>query len=81
MQQYGLAEILTSVPKLVYIGLSSGSMVVTPSIGKPFVGWKPPDGTNKTLGLVNSSIFPHLDHEALPENILANAKKWGGSDA
>ena len=76
MQKCGLAELLPSLPKLVYLGLSAGSMVVTPSIGKPFVGWKPPDGTDKTLGLVNFSIFPHLDHEALPENSLANAKKW-----
>jgi dipeptidase E len=25
---------------------------------------------------VDFSIFPHLDHEKLPDNNLANAEKW-----
>ena len=25
---------------------------------------------------VDFSIFPHLDHEALPDNTLANAETW-----
>ena len=28
------------------------------------------------LGLVDFSIFPHLDHEQLPENTLAHATTW-----
>ena len=26
--------------------------------------------------MVDFSIFPHLDHELLPDNTLANAEKW-----
>ncbi len=49
---------------------------MTPRIGQDFVGWKPPAGSDSTLGFVDFSIFPHLDHELLPENTLVNAEKW-----
>ena len=45
-------------------------------IGEDFVGWKPPTGGDSTLGIVDFSIFPHVDHEALPENTMAAAEKW-----
>jgi dipeptidase E len=51
-------------------------MVMTPRIGEDFVGWKPPDGSDSTLGIVDFSIFPHLDHELLPENTMADAERW-----
>ena len=76
MRQSGLADLLPSLRETVYVGLSAGSMVMTPSIGEDFVGWKPPTGGDRTLGLVDFSIFPHLDHEDLPENSMANAEKW-----
>ena len=75
MQQSGLADLLPSLAA-VYVGLSAGSMVMTPNIGEWFVGWKPPTGGDETLGLVGFSIFPHLDHEMLPYNSLAHAEKW-----
>ena len=60
----------------VWVGLSAGSMVMTPRIGEDFVGWKPPAGGDSTLGVVDFSIFPHLDHELLPENTMADAERW-----
>ena len=33
-------------------------------------------GSDSTLGIVDFSIFPHLDHEMLPENTLADAERW-----
>jgi len=75
MRQSGLADLLPSL-RAVYVGLSAGSMVMTPSIGDDFVRWKPPTGGDATLGLVNFAIFPHLDHEMLPENTLADAERW-----
>jgi dipeptidase E len=51
-------------------------MVMTPQIGDDFVVWKPPDGGDKALGIVDFSIFPHVDHEDLPENTMANAERW-----
>ena len=76
MRQSGLAELLPSLDKTVWVGLSAGSMVMTPRIGEDFVGWKPPTGGDRTLGLVDFSIFPHVDHEDLPENTMADAEKW-----
>jgi dipeptidase E len=76
MRQSGLADVLPSLDRTVWAGLSAGSMVMTPRIGEDFVGWKPPTGGDSTLGIVDFSIFPHLDHEALPENTMAGAERW-----
>ena len=75
MRQSGLADLLPSL-ETVWVGLSAGSMVMTPNIGKDFVRWTPPNGGDKTLGMVDFAIFPHLDHEMLPENTMADAEKW-----
>jgi dipeptidase E len=75
MRQSGLASLLPSLGA-VYVGLSAGSMVMAPSIGVDFVRWKPPTGGDETLGMVGFSIFPHLDHEMLPDNSMADAEKW-----
>ncbi len=54
----------------------------TPTSGTPTDG-TPTDGTpsrgDETLGLVDFAIFPHLDHEMLPYNTVANAEKWAAS--
>lgn len=75
MQQSGLAAILPSWGG-VYVGLSAGSMIMAPRIGEEFVNWTPPTGGDETLGLVNLAIFPHLEHEMLPDNTMANAEIW-----
>jgi dipeptidase E len=75
MRQSGLAQLLPSLTA-VYVGLSAGSMVLTPRIGDDFVYWKPPSGDDETLGVVGFSIFPHVDHVDLPENTMANAERW-----
>jgi dipeptidase E len=51
-------------------------MVMAPNIGEDFVGWKPPTGGNETLGMVSFAMFPHLDHEMLPDNSMADAERW-----
>lgn len=80
MRQSGLAELLPSLrPEAVYVGLSAGSMIMTPRIGEDFVNWKPPTGGDETLGLVDFAIFPHLDHPNLPDNIMPTAEKWAAS--
>jgi dipeptidase E len=76
MQQSGLADLLPSLEETVWVGLSGGSMVMTPRIGEDFVGWKSPSGDDTALGVVDFSIFPHVDHEDLPDNTMANAEKW-----
>jgi dipeptidase E len=79
MRQSGLADLLPSLDRTVWVGLSAGSMVMTPRIGEDFVGWKPPTGGDTTLGLVDFSIFPHVDHEDLPENTMAGAERWAAA--
>lgn len=75
MRQSGMAELLPSL-RAVYVGMSAGSMVMAPHIGEIFVGWKPPEGGDKALGFVDFAIFPHLEHEMLPDNTLAAAESW-----
>src|SRR5437899_2066549 len=76
MRQSGFAALAPSLPGAVWVGVSAGSMVMSPRIGRDFVNWKSPTGNDSTLGIVEFSIFPHLDHERMPENNLANAQLW-----
>jgi dipeptidase E len=78
MKQSGVAELLPSM-NAVYVGLSGGSMVMTPRIGDEFMEWTPPTGHDETLGIVEFSIFPHLDHPEMPENSMAEAEKWAAT--
>ena len=76
MRQSGLADHLPSLRETVWVGLSAGSMVMTPRIGEDFVFWSPPTGGDRTLGLVDFSICPHLAHENMPGNSMADAERW-----
>lgn len=75
MRQSGLADLLPSL-RAVCVGVSAGSMVMAPFVGQEFVGWRPPTGGDESLGLVDFSVFPHLDHPSIPENSMACAEKW-----
>lgn len=79
MRQSGLADLLPELNEKVYLGLSAGSMIMAPNIGEDFVNWRQPSGDDKTLGMVNFAIFPHLDHVDLPENTMADAEKWAAT--
>ena len=73
MRESGLADLLPTLPDLVWVGVSAGSMVMAPKVGDTFVEWSSaPD--DRTLGLVDFAIFPHLD--AFPSNTLADAERW-----
>jgi len=75
MRQSGLADLVPSL-SAVWVGLSAGSMVMTPRIGEDFKVWDPPEGGDRALGIVDFSIFPHVDHPDLPENTMAAAEQW-----
>jgi dipeptidase E len=75
MRESGLADLLPTLDT-VWVGLSAGSMVMTPRIGDDFKVWEPPAGGDAALGLVDFSIFPHVDHPDLPENTMAAADEW-----
>ena len=76
MRQSGLADLLPSMGEKVLVGLSAGSMAMAPRIGEYFVEWTAPTGDDSALGVVDFSIFPHLEHPDLPENTMAKAEKW-----
>jgi dipeptidase E len=76
MRESGLADLLPAFPDTVWVGVSAGSMVMTPRIGANFVEW-PSAPDDRTLGVVNFAIFPHLD--AFPTNTLADAARWAAN--
>jgi dipeptidase E len=73
MRESGLADLLPTLPRTVWVGVSAGSMVMTPRIGMDFVEW-PYAPDDRALGVVDFSIFPHLD--AFPQNTMADAERW-----
>lgn len=78
MRRSGLADLLPSLVDTVWVGLSAGSMVVTPRIGEAFVEWSGASD-DRALGVVDFSIFPHLGLE--PDNTLAGARSWAAQIA
>jgi len=73
MRASGLADLLPSLPVTTWLGVSAGSMVMTPRIGDLFVEW-PSAPDDRTLGIVDFAIFPHLD--VFPTNTLETAERW-----
>jgi len=83
MRQSGLADLLQRLDKTVYVGMSAGSIAVTPyncdaEWDLQFV----PDGSDmgvdaeQALGLVDFTLYPHLDNPDMPDTTLANIGKW-----
>lgn len=73
LRESGLADLFPSLADKVWVGVSAGSMVMTPRIGDDFVEW-PSAPDDRTLGLVDFSIFPHLD--VFPDNSMTHAERW-----
>jgi dipeptidase E len=76
LRESRLADMFPSMAETVWVGMSAGSMVMTPRIGEEFVGWKPPAGDDSALGIVDFSICPHLAPDGEPGNSLAAAERW-----
>jgi dipeptidase E len=79
MRESGLVDLLPSLTETVWVGLSSGSMVMTPQVGEEFIQWRPPGGDVSTLGLVDFSICPHVNGDGLPGNTTAEAESWAAT--
>jgi len=73
MRESGLADLLPSLTDTTWVGVSAGSMVMTPRIGEFFVEW-PSAPDDRTLGIVDFAIFPHLG--VFPTNTLDAAERW-----
>jgi dipeptidase E len=83
MRQSGLADLLPSLSELVYVGVSAGSIVVTPyNCDAEFNLQNVPAGSDRAregdraLGLVDFTLKPHLDHEDFPDASLASIERW-----
>jgi dipeptidase E len=82
MRQSGLAELLPSLSQMVYVGVSAGSIAMTPyncdaEFNLQFV----PDGSDqaheadRALGLVDFALRVHLDREGFEDSSMANVEK------
>jgi dipeptidase E len=83
MRQSGLADMLPSLTDTVYVGMSAGSIAVTPyncdaefDLGFMPDGHEMGQGAERALGLVDFTLYPHLDHPDMPDTTLANIGKW-----
>src|SRR5438067_6011954 len=78
MRQSGLADLLPSLrDETVYVGTSGGAMVATPDFGEEtYDDSDPLTGSDRALGLVDFSLFPHLEREDMPDTSLANIERW-----
>ena len=79
MRQSGLADLLPSLrPETVYVGTSGGAMVATPDFGgATYDESEPLTGSDQALGLVDFSVYPHLDREdGIPASSLAEIQAW-----
>jgi len=85
MRQSGLADLFPSLENLVYVGVSAGSIAMTPcncdaEWNRQFV---PPGsdmaiGSERALGLVDFALCVHLDNPdpIFEDNSMANIEKW-----
>lgn len=80
MRESGLADLLPWLDETVWVGVSAGSMVMTPRIGREFVAWDADRG-DEALGIVDFSIFPHLDYPGWDTNTTERAHRWAAAIA
>ena len=78
MRESGLADLVPTLES-VWLGLSAGSMVMTPRIGADFMQWQPISGNDHTLGLVDFHICPHVNGDDKPGNTMAEAEAWAAN--
>jgi dipeptidase E len=79
MRQSGLADLLPSLrPETVYVGTSGGAMVATPDFGgTTYDESEPLTASDDALGLVDFSVFPHLDRkDGLPPDSPEVIEAW-----
>ena len=81
MRQSGLADLLPSLSDLVYVGVSAGSIVMTPYNGDVEFNLQTiPEGSDvaregdRALGLVDFTVRVHLDREGFES--MADVEKW-----
>ena len=83
LRQSGLADLLPSLSNTVYVGVSAGSIAVTPyNCDSEFDLQFVPDGSDRAqdadraLGLVDFTLYPHLNHPDMEDTELSAIQKW-----
>ena len=83
LRQSGLADLLPSLNDTVYVGVSAGSIAVTPyncdaefDLGFVPDGSDMAHGADRALGLVDFTLYPHLNHPDMEDTKLSNIQKW-----
>ncbi|MET8255041.1 Type 1 glutamine amidotransferase-like domain-containing protein [Micromonospora sp. NPDC005197] len=83
LRQSGLADLLPSLNDTVYVGVSAGSIAVTPyncdaEFDLEFVpdGSDMAEGADRALGLVDFTLYPHLNHPDMEGTELSTIQKW-----
>jgi dipeptidase E len=75
MRESGLADLMPSLRKTVYVGISAGSMVTAPIFGETYDNPNTPFVIEKGLGLVDFALLPHVDHERHPESSMTKVER------
>lgn len=83
MRKSGLAGLFSTLDNLVYLGVSAGSIVVTPYNCDAESNVKHlPDGSeiarnaDQVLGLVDFTLYPHLNRTDMPPTPVAEMERW-----
>ncbi|GAA1360309.1 hypothetical protein GCM10009596_16930 [Arthrobacter rhombi] len=83
MRRSGLADLLPSLERTVYVGMSAGSIAVTPyNCDAEFDLQFVPEGdgrgaeAERGLGLVDFTLYPHLGSPDMPDTTEENIGRW-----
>lgn len=85
MRASGVAELLSSLERLVYVGVSAGSIVTTPyncdaESNRRFVpdGSDMAHGAERALGLVDFTMWVHMENPdpIFEDHTYANVERW-----
>ena len=83
MRKSGLADLLPSLDNLVYVGVSAGSIVLSPyncdyefNLGTIPANSEPTQAGDRALGLVDFAVRVHVENEQFEDSSLAEVEKW-----
>ncbi|UQU62319.1 Type 1 glutamine amidotransferase-like domain-containing protein [Couchioplanes caeruleus] len=83
LRRSGLADLLPSLNDTVYVGVSAGSIAVTPyncdaefNLGFVPDGSDMAQGADRALGLVDFTLYPHLNHPDMADAQLSAIRTW-----
>lgn len=76
MRESRLVDLLSSLTETVWVGLSAGSMVMTPTVGDDFIQWRPLSGDDTTPGARGLLDLPSPGCRRHARQLHAEAEQW-----